>query len=304
MGRLGSALNGMLSQIEAAFAERTVVGVAAASFRGRRVARAAHPADVDPRLRRAVAQRRLRTTRPLAAAPPNASSTRRRAWACWSMTCFSWPASTKAAPSSGSPSTSALVVRDAVEAARAVDRGRPISLEVSGPVFVDGDAARLRQVVDNLLRNAIVHTPTGTPVHVSVRRRDGARRHLGGRRRPRARPPTRPAALFDRFYRGSEARTGRGHRSRVCRSWPPWSPPTAGAALVRSTPGKGTVFTVELPVLRGHRCVVSRSPIGPIGPTSGHVGPAGDVGNRATGRRRRESTSVGTPDHDQRPVRH
>ncbi|MEI8240931.1 MAG: HAMP domain-containing sensor histidine kinase, partial [Actinomycetota bacterium] len=45
---------------------------------------------------------------------------------------------------------------------------RPVTLEVSGPVMVIGDAARLRQVIDNLLRNVRVHTPTDVPATVRV----------------------------------------------------------------------------------------------------------------------------------------
>src|SRR5215472_16628674 len=36
------------------------------------------------------------------------------------------------------------------------------------PVIVTADAARLRQVIDNLISNALQHTPAGTPVTVTV----------------------------------------------------------------------------------------------------------------------------------------
>ncbi len=60
VGRLGIALNGMLSQIEAAFRERTSSEAPPATVRRRRLARAADATDLDPRLRRAPAQRGLR----------------------------------------------------------------------------------------------------------------------------------------------------------------------------------------------------------------------------------------------------
>src|SRR6266496_107325 len=57
---------------------------------------------------------------------------------------------------------------DAVDAARTIEPGRPIDLATGGPALVLGDEGRLRQVVDNLLDNARVHTPPGTPVRVTV----------------------------------------------------------------------------------------------------------------------------------------
>ncbi len=78
------------------------------------------------------------------------------------------------------------LVSDAVHDARATAPDRTISLsaEGPGPAVVRGDAHQLRQVLGNLLRNALVHTPAGTPVDV-LRGRLG--RH-GADRRPRPRP--------------------------------------------------------------------------------------------------------------------
>jgi two-component system OmpR family sensor kinase len=59
------------------------------------------------------------------------------------------------------------VAAEAVEAARAVDRSRPVELAAE-PVEVTGDGDRLRQAIDNLLANARAHTPAGTRVYVSV----------------------------------------------------------------------------------------------------------------------------------------
>jgi two-component system, OmpR family, sensor kinase len=61
---------------------------------------------------------------------------------------------------------------DAVQDARVVSPGRPIELIVApGTAFlVDGDEPRLRQVLANLVNNAITHTPTGTPIRVKIGR--------------------------------------------------------------------------------------------------------------------------------------
>ena len=61
---------------------------------------------------------------------------------------------------------------DAVQDARIVAPERPIDLIVApGTAFlVDGDEPRLRQVLANLVNNAITHTPAGTPVRVKIGR--------------------------------------------------------------------------------------------------------------------------------------
>jgi two-component system OmpR family sensor kinase len=62
---------------------------------------------------------------------------------------------------------------DAVEDARARDPGRAIKLEIDEDVVVAGDEVRLRQALDNLVTNALVHTPDGTPIRLSLSRDDG-----------------------------------------------------------------------------------------------------------------------------------
>ena len=57
---------------------------------------------------------------------------------------------------------------EAVEAARAIDPDRPLTLHVEGSVEVAGDRARLRQVLDNLLANVRAHTPPASPASVTV----------------------------------------------------------------------------------------------------------------------------------------
>jgi two-component system OmpR family sensor kinase len=59
------------------------------------------------------------------------------------------------------------LINDAAAAARAVAPDRPVEVELgeaAGGLVVAGDQARLRQVVGNLVTNALTHTPPGTPV--------------------------------------------------------------------------------------------------------------------------------------------
>jgi two-component system OmpR family sensor kinase len=246
VGRLGSALNGMLSQIEAAFAERT---------------------SSESRLRRFVADASHELRTPLTSIRGYAEllrkgalddeDARRRAaerieHEASRMGVLVDDLLLLARLDQGRPlewTTVDLgaVVNDAVEAARDMDTDRQISLDIAGEVRVAGDAARLRQVVDNLLRNAVVHTPPATPVHVEVRR-DGQRAVTIVADEGPGLDADQAARLFDRFYRGSEARTGEGTGLGLS-IVAALATAHGGRAFVRSAPGRGSVFTVELPAI-------------------------------------------------------
>ena len=58
----------------------------------------------------------------------------------------------------------------AIEAARAAEPGRLIQFEFAErPIVIEGDESRLRQVIDNLLANVRQHTPVDAPAYVSLR---------------------------------------------------------------------------------------------------------------------------------------
>jgi two-component system OmpR family sensor kinase len=96
------------------------------------------------------------------------------------------------------------LARDAVDDARATAPDREIELRAQ-PAAVTGDADQLRQVLGNLLRNALVHTPPGTPIEVSVDRDDGAVR-LQVRDHGPGLPTDDAGALFERFWRAEGGR--------------------------------------------------------------------------------------------------
>jgi two-component system OmpR family sensor kinase len=99
----------------------------------------------------------------------------------------------------------AALVDDAVRDARATDPERPITAETDGPAVVWGDEAGLRQVLANLTRNALVHTPPGTPVTVSAGH-DGDHVRLVVRDGGDGLPTEDPEVLFDRFWRAEGGR--------------------------------------------------------------------------------------------------
>jgi two-component system, OmpR family, sensor kinase len=104
----------------------------------------------------------------------------------------------------------AAVVRDAVDDGRATAPTRTIRARLDEPAPVIGDADQLRQVLGNLLRNAFVHTPEGTPIEVTLSRANGEVR-LEIRDYGPGLPPGDPDALFERFWRTEGGRErGRG----------------------------------------------------------------------------------------------
>jgi two-component system OmpR family sensor kinase len=113
----------------------------------------------------------------------------------------------------------AALAADAVLDASATHPSRPVSLRAPEPVVVHGDEARLRQVIANLVSNALVHTDDATAVEVRAERRgDMALLSVGDDGPGMA--PDAAARAFDRFWRAdpSRARTGAGLGLAIVRS--------------------------------------------------------------------------------------
>ncbi|MDQ3789778.1 MAG: HAMP domain-containing histidine kinase, partial [Actinomycetota bacterium] len=95
---------------------------------------------------------------------------------------------------------------DALHDLRALDPTRTVTLTGLGPdpdpaaAPVVGDEARLRQVVSNLVGNAIAHTPPGSAVRIGVGTVDD-RSVLELADSGPGLPPEVAAKVFDRFYR-------------------------------------------------------------------------------------------------------
>jgi two-component system OmpR family sensor kinase len=104
----------------------------------------------------------------------------------------------------------AQIASDAAADARATAPDRAIEVSANGAALVSGDPQQLRQVTANLLRNALVHTPAGTPVDVSVEA-DDVNVRLVVRDHGRGLPEGDPTQLFQRFWRSEGGRArGRG----------------------------------------------------------------------------------------------
>jgi two-component system OmpR family sensor kinase len=136
---------------------------------------------------------------------------------------------------------------DAVRDARAVAPDRPITATTNGPVTVVGDDARLRQVIANLVGNALVHTPVGTPVDVRVSQ-VGDRALVEVVDRGPGMAPEVAARAFERFYRADPSRSrhrgGSGLGLAIVRAT---VSAHGGEVSLDSAPGRGTTVRVDLP---------------------------------------------------------
>lgn len=162
---------------------------------------------------------------------------------------------------------------DAVHDAKAREPDRPVTLRQGGAVHVLGDEHKLRQVVANLVTNALTHTPAGTPVHLSVRPHlpstddEPPVAQAGLHQRPHTAlgvlevhdeghgiPPDRAAHVFDRFYSADPGRAN-GRRTHN-RSGSGLGLAITAAILeahngrieLHTAPQHGTTFRVLLPL--------------------------------------------------------
>lgn len=154
------------------------------------------------------------------------------------------------------------IAADALHDARVIAPDRAITLTVGSPdaALVTGDEAGLRQVVGNLVSNAMTHTPKGTPIDITIR----------VAKLPDGRAPgdvTEPAVIlqvtdqgpglsdeqkehvFERFYRTDRARSrtagGTGLGLAIVAAM---VAAHHGTVWVDSTPGDGATFGFALPL--------------------------------------------------------
>jgi two-component system, OmpR family, sensor kinase len=247
VGRLGAALNAMLDRLERAFAERRAseerlrrfaadasheLRTPLASIRGyaelHRMGAATSPAEVEKAMRRIedeAARMGVLVDDLLTLARLD-----------------------QVAEAPHAPVDLGALARDAADDARATAPGRSITVDLRGPALVMGDAHQLRQVLANLVRNALVHTPVGTPVEIAV-----ASEHGDVRLTVRDHGAGLPAgaqggALFERFWRAEPGRgRGRAGAGLGLAIVAGIVEAHGGAVGARDAAGEGAVFEVRLP---------------------------------------------------------
>lgn len=147
----------------------------------------------------------------------------------------------------------AAVAREAVESlAEPARREAGITILCTAPpdpLPAIGDRPRLVQVLQNLLRNAIRHTPEGGLIMVeAIAADDGSSALLRVVDTGEGIAPEHLPHVFDRFYRADAARTraagGAGLGLAIAREL---VDAMGGTIAVSSAPGDGAVFTIRLP---------------------------------------------------------
>jgi signal transduction histidine kinase len=138
------------------------------------------------------------------------------------------------------------LVRDTVTTASLAQDEVPIELELGTVAPVRGDVERLRQVVGNLVDNAVKYSPEGAAVHVSVSQHDGTVSVVVADGGPGIAEEDQ-ALIFEKFGRASRGQTkpGTGLGLYIARAI---AQAHGGSLDVRSAPGEGATFTLAIPV--------------------------------------------------------
>ena len=143
------------------------------------------------------------------------------------------------------------LIKEAIEEATLLARNHHIVTQIvkSLPrVYID--TKRIRQVLDNLIDNALKYSPAGTEIVISVKK-NGQELVIGVADQGRGIPPDELTRIFERMYRIEQRLTsgasGIGLGLHVCRQL---VEAHGGRIWAESTLGKGTTiqFTLPLPV--------------------------------------------------------
>ncbi|MER6579045.1 HAMP domain-containing sensor histidine kinase [Nonomuraea sp. NPDC001023] len=257
VGRLARSLNGMLAQIETAFAARSASEAAARRSEDRMrqfVGDASHelrtpltsirgfaeyarqnpdadPAELMQRVEKAAGRMSLLVDDLLLLARVDQQR-----------------------PLQMRPVDMLALVADAVHEARILAPDRTVKLDVVGgaALIVSGDEVRLRQVTSNLMTNAIVHTEPGTPIVVRAGATDDTVFTEVVDSGPGL-PPEQVERVFERFYRADSARSrrrssedrGSGLGLAIVQAL---VQAHGGTVTLTSSPEEGSTFRVELPL--------------------------------------------------------
>ncbi len=147
----------------------------------------------------------------------------------------------------------ATLVADAAQDARVIDPSRKVSCEVPASCRIIGDESRLRQLLGNLVSNALAYTPAGSPFEIIVAHAP-----------PAGTAPARVSIavvdhgpgisteavehIFERFWRSDPGRVraqgGSGLGLSIVLAI---ARAHGGDVSVTETPGGGATFTVQLP---------------------------------------------------------
>ncbi len=153
-------------------------------------------------------------------------------------------------PMADEPVDLAPLLWDAVRHAAPRAEAKQIELRARVPETlptIRGDAARLTQVFDNLLDNALTHTPPGGTVEISAALTSEGMLEVVVADTGEGIPPEDLPRIFERFYRADKARAGDSSTGLGLSIVQQIVTAHGGRVTAASQPGQGTRFTVTLP---------------------------------------------------------
>ena len=244
-GALGVALNGMLGRIEEAFDQRTASEARLRQF----IADASHELRTPITTIRGYAELyQAGALRPEAALDDAMRRTHQEAERMGELVAdlLHLARLDQGRPLELVPVDLAELAADAALDAQAVAPDRALAVDAATPVRVLGDEGRLRQVVANLVGNALVHAP-GSPVRVRVEAQAG-RAVLEVADEGPGMAPDDAARAFERFYRADASRDRhRGGTGLGLAIVEATVRAHGGDVAITTAPGEGTTVRVELP---------------------------------------------------------
>lgn len=153
-----------------------------------------------------------------------------------------------AAPVRQDPVNLADLAQETVAAVSAIAASRGVTVHVTGgPAIVSGDAHRLRELISNLVLNAIQHNHPGGTVTCSISAANGTTRLEVADSGPGIDPEDLPH-IFERFYRANKARSRVAGGVGLGLAISKWIADSHGARIrCESRKGRGSSFTVDFP---------------------------------------------------------